>query len=233
MPELPKLVADIFSALFCRPAKVTKIETIAHRFRRVTFQGERLRGVSFRPGQEIEFRVSDTSFRHYTPLHFDPELGVMQVLFFLHGDGPGSIWVEKLETDQEVNVLGPGGRFGLRKGTNHILLGDESSLGLAINLSSACDELVGIIETAKDCKHWPEDLKVRGLRAVERTGDRGSALVNWIEESLGSRRDPDPVFYLVGHAQSIHRLREQLIGHGYAARKIRRKPYWSDGKRGL
>jgi hypothetical protein len=56
----------------------------------VRFQGEGLLGIRFTPGQEVEFRVDQRCFRHYTAAAFDSLLGEVDVVFYLHGDGPGA-----------------------------------------------------------------------------------------------------------------------------------------------
>ncbi|ABF88962.1 iron utilization domain protein [Myxococcus xanthus DK 1622] len=66
------------------------METLAPRLRRVCVEGESLKGVRGEPGHEVEFRVGPTAFRHDTPSLGDPARGALEVVFFLHGHGPGS-----------------------------------------------------------------------------------------------------------------------------------------------
>jgi NADPH-dependent ferric siderophore reductase len=236
MPEMPAFLANVLEPRFARRAKVTEIVALAPRLRKVRLEGEALRGVAFRPGQEVEFRVSERAFRHYTPARFDPERGTLDIVFFLHGEGPGTTWVRQLRQGQQANVLGPGGRFGLLEGaTTHVLLGDETTLGLFACLSaSAPGRCIGALELADGAQGSPAWPSLVGLElpAVERIGGRGDALVRWIEAN-DILRSHDVCFYLAGHTGSIVRIREHLLRRGWPKRSIRTKAYWADGKRGL
>jgi NADPH-dependent ferric siderophore reductase len=232
MPELPAFLANVAESSFARATLVTEVLDLAPKLRRVRFEGAALRGVAFRPGQEVEFRVSERAFRHYTPAALDPRVGCMEVVFFLHGRGPGSAWAADLREGQGIKVLGPGGSFGLRDATQHVLLGDETALGLFACLArSARGRCLGAVEVDRGGHAWPGMLGL-DLPAVERSDVRGDALASWVEGSELSPSD-DVCFYLAGHAGSIVRIRERLVRDGWPKRRIRTKPYWADGKRGL
>lgn len=234
MPEVPTFLANIIEPRFARPVRVSAVIDLAPRLRLIRFQGESLRGAAFRPGQEIEIRVSNSAFRHYTPSAFDPATGSVEVIFYLHGKGPGSIWAESLRDSQPVNVLGPGGSFGLvDEAKRHVFLGDETTLGLFACLAKAAPgRCVGAIEVEWSCETWLS-LSDCPLDAAPRArGDRGAALAAWLEEA-SIEKSPETVFYLSGHAGSIMRLRSLLTERGWPKRQIRTKAYWADGKRGL
>lgn len=232
MPQLPTFLADFMEPRFARKALVQEVWDLAPGLRKVAFQGAALHGVSYRPGQEIEFRVSRRAFRHYTPSFFSPEDGYLEVLFHLHGLGPGSTWAQTLSAGQPVNILGPGGRFGLRDADNHVFLGDETTLGLFSCLESSALRLCdGAIEVGPGALSWP-DLAGLSIDSVERNGQRGAALVDWLE-GVNIRVKRRTAFYLAGHAQTIASLRRWLTHHGWARRQIHCKTYWADGKCGL
>ncbi|MEM9493720.1 MAG: siderophore-interacting protein [Myxococcota bacterium] len=232
MPELPAFLANVLEPRFARPAQVVEVEPLSPRFRRVRFAGQALRGVSFTPGQEIEFRVSARAFRHYTPSRFDAEAGEVEVIFFLHGHGPGSRWAAELATGREVNVLGPGGRLRLRDGREHVFLGDETTVGLFVAMAHAATaRVVGAIELDTDEHPVLEQIGLE-LDAIPRLGQRGEALLDWLGRN---QQSPDIArcFYLAGHTGTIVRLRSALRSAGWERTCIRTKPYWADGKRGL
>ncbi|APR87331.1 Iron-chelator utilization protein [Minicystis rosea] len=241
MPEMPAFLANVLEPRFARRALVTDVVDLAPGLRRVRFAGDALRGVSFLPGQEVEFRVSDRAFRHYTPSRFDAARGEMEIVFFLHGDGPGTTWARKLAPNDHANVLGPGGRFALHDTAEiHVFLGDETTLGLfAVMAQAAKGRVLGAVEIdaqrvggATDEQRWPA-LVGLDLPAVERTCEaRGDVLLRWIEEQRAL--PPEGVcFYLAGHTGSIVRMRDHLLQRGWSRRSIRTKAYWADGKRGL
>jgi NADPH-dependent ferric siderophore reductase len=232
MPEMPAFLANVMEPRFARPAQVTDVVELAPELRRVRLEGPALRGVSFRPGQEVEFRVSERHFRHYTPAVFDAEAGALEIVFYLHGGGPGSRWAEGLRHDQRVGVLGPGGGLSLRAARRHVLLGDETALGLFACLAAAAPRrCTGAVEVRPGGRSWPF---MAGLEfpGVERTGGRGDALLGWLDGS-GLTPDDYTCFYLAGHAGTLVRVRERLLRAGWSRRSVRTKAYWADGKRGL
>ncbi|MEL7162659.1 MAG: oxidoreductase, partial [Bacteroidota bacterium] len=92
MPRLPKWLANSVETILpgqFHPVVATEVEYLTDKLKRVRFEGD-LTGTSFVPGQVIEFRVTDNDFRHYTPTYYDRGAGVCEVLFYLHGKGPGS-----------------------------------------------------------------------------------------------------------------------------------------------
>lgn len=234
MPELPKLLADWFTAPFRRPVSVSHLELLAKDLLRVKVTGQSLVGVACRPGQEVEFRVSDTSFRHYTPSSFDSERGEMEIVFFLHDKGPGSAWARALKIGDSIDVLGPGGKFSLAKAGKHVLLGDETVLGLCEHFERESGaSLCGAIELDAHRLDWPQVVGLRRIEAVERLSKRGLALCDWAVKHLGEQGNSETHYYLVGHAQSIVDVRKALVAAGCKKKQIHAKAYWADGKRGL
>ncbi|MDR7129564.1 NADPH-dependent ferric siderophore reductase [Algoriphagus sp. 4150] len=244
MPKVPKWMADAMQSLFSgmyHPVQVTATEELEERLRRVRFEGDFSGSKrAFVPGNVIEFRVSDTEFRHYTPSYFDPKAGVCEVLFYLHGKGPGSKWVADLKVGETLNLLGPGGKIGYNASSqNHIAFGDETSLG-----SFACIEaeakqqrhsFYSIAELDKENKHWPKALQLettvvekdKEMKAIETIRYLDGYLANY------SREKASTTFYLTGNAKSISGVKKFLISRGFESKQIRTEPYWSEGKTGL
>ncbi|HEU4535181.1 MAG TPA: siderophore-interacting protein, partial [Polyangiaceae bacterium] len=165
---MPAFLANVLEPKFARPATVAAVIDLAPRLRKVIFEGRALRGAPFDPGCEVEFRVYDRAFRHYTASGFDTIRGAFDVVFFLHGRGPGSAWAEGLREGQRVNVLGPGGGLSLRPGcADNVLLGDETTIGLFTCLEATA-RCRGAIEVSGEGLDWPARAGSR-LAAVERT----------------------------------------------------------------
>lgn len=235
MPALPKVLADLVEPRFARACRVTRIDNLAPRLQRVRFAGAELCALPFRPGQEIEVRVDATAFRHYTPVSYDARFGAFEVVFYLHGHGPGSRWAHELRVGREARLLGPGGRFGLADDSRtHVFLGDETCLGLFAALAGATSlthRILGAVEVEPGCERWPA-LAGAPLEAVARAGTRGAALQRWLDRAE-LVPDADTALYLAGHADSISALRAMLRARGWSRAAIRTKPYWADHKRGL
>lgn len=96
MPAVPTLIADLFEPCVGRKCRVSRVDLLDARLRRIQFAGAARQGLAFRPGQEVEFRVDDPAFRHYTPVAYDRAAGTADIVFYLHDTGPGSRWVREL-----------------------------------------------------------------------------------------------------------------------------------------
>ena len=242
MQTLPGWVADDAERSFGNtghPVEIVEAEYLDEHLKRVRFSGD-LSKTDFRNGQVVEFRVSDTDFRRYTPSFYDGELGLCDVFFYLHGRGPGSDWASGLKKGDETRLMGPGGDMWFQPmATHHFFFGDESSIGLCQNLKSAVQqndrEYLCLLELdAKHC-HWPG---IAGLNAeVVGKSDKAPA-----EEAISSLNDLNgnfwevwkpATYYLSGRARSIEAFRSMLIDTGVPARQIINHPYWSEGKKGL
>ncbi|WP_153904240.1 hypothetical protein [Myxococcus sp. AB056] len=85
---MPAVLANTLVPWFAKATRVTSVETLAPRLRRVRFEGESLKGVRAEPGHEVEFRVGPTAFRHDTPSLVDPARGALKVVVFFHAKAP-------------------------------------------------------------------------------------------------------------------------------------------------
>lgn len=114
MPSMPKWLGDFSEKVFknaYRETVVTQTEYYDEKLKRVRYQGEDLKKVDWIPAQEIEFRINDTDYRHYTPSCWNKEKGYVDVIFYLHGRGVGSLWADSLKEGDSVMIIGPGGKF--------------------------------------------------------------------------------------------------------------------------
>lgn len=232
MPTVPKFLADFIEPRFSQTVEVSEVTLLAPRFLRVCFRADCLKQQNFTPGQVVEFRVSDTAFRHYTPSRWCRDHGLLEVLFFLHGQGPGSAWASSLSPGQTVQLMGPGGRFFLRDAKTHVFLGDETTIGLFSCLARDADETVlGAIETEAGATNWPLLGRLE-LSGIERLEKRGASLLKWLQQNQPPAHESTH-FYLAGHAATIALLRRWIRAQRWSRKQIHTYPYWADGKRGL
>jgi NADPH-dependent ferric siderophore reductase len=229
MPQLPVFLAQPMARWFGHAVEVSRVEEHGAWLRRVSFAGEGLRGRGWRAGQEVEFHVGDGAFRHYTPSGWDAVAGRFEVVFHLHGRGPGSVWASGLRVGDGAHAMGPGGRFGLVAGVRHVLVGDETAIGVCMAMRAG-------VPTASACLLEVDDevevvrALVPGATVVSRGAERGEALA----AALRATARAGDVLYLAGHAGTIQRLRKVWSGElGLPRSAVRIKAYWADGRRGM
>ncbi|MEM7018236.1 MAG: siderophore-interacting protein [Pseudomonadota bacterium] len=242
MPTVSKWMADAMERLFSNqfhPVRVTQTEMIDSQLKRVRFQGD-LSCTEYVVGNVIEFRVSDREFRHYTPASFDKEQGVCDVLFYLHGLGPGSEWVDQLQVDMATNLMGPGGKMALTAGQDrHVLFGDETSLGLTHGFWNAIERnganFDAVLELEEEHRHWPQCLQMNARILGKSVQAPAKGILEWLEQLSEQewRALQSASFYLTGRAQSIQRIKKSLKAKGIANKQIQTMPYWADNKKGL
>ena len=234
MPTLPAPLAATAERWLARPVTVVAADVLSPNLRRVTFSGGSLRNRSWRPGDEVQFRVSDRDLRHYTPSRFDPVAGTFDVVFCTLANGPGSGWAAGLRCGQQVRVIGPSPSIRLRAGRS-VLLGDASTLGLFASISAA-----GADPAARGAIEVPLNDRQAAARLVPRLdilttrNQPGAALHAWLADQAFVTAGPDrEAVYLAGHAQTLQRLRTALRATGVPRDSIITKAYWATGRVGL
>lgn len=240
MPKVPKWMANAMESLFSgsyHPVRVTAVNYLAGHLKKVRFEGDFSKlGKPFTPGNVIEFRVTDTEFRHYTPSFFDPDQGICDVLFYLHGKGPGSSWAEKIGVGDGTKLLGPGGKIKFDdQVSKHLCFGDETSLGLLKCMSDEASKRNHLCQSIAELDpahaEWPGLLE---LKCITVSKDLLAVVQEAISRIEAYRNDPaDTAFYLTGNARSIQVIRKYLTDRGVPGRRIHTEPYWSEGKAGL
>lgn len=238
MPKVPKWMANAMESLFSgsyHPVHISKTDYLTPSFKKVTFEGDFSKlSRPFIAGNVIEFRINDTEFRHYTPSYFNSEEGVCEVLFYLHGKGPGSQWVSRLEKGDRTKLLGPGGKIRFdQQAARHLCFGDETSLGLLKCLSDEAAqknaECRCIAELDPAHQEWPA---LAGLACL--TADKSpQAPAAGAIDSLAAFDLSDTAFYLTGNAKSIQAVKKYLAEKGVQSKRIQTEPYWAEGKTGL
>ncbi|ADQ82438.1 siderophore-interacting protein [Riemerella anatipestifer] len=242
MPKTPKWMADAFEALFSgsyHPVQVTYTEMLTKTFKKVRFEGDLSKiKKHFSAGNIIEFRVSDTQFRHYTPSYFNQEKGVCEVLFYVHNQGVGSKWVEQLKVGDNYKLIGPGGKTALRTDVDfHFIFGDETSLGLMECLTREIPENYYCLAELDDKNlNIADELDFEIETCKKSTINKAQYAIEKTKEFLNNYQGnkENIAFYLTGNAKSIANLRNTLTKLGINQKtQIQTEPYWVEGKQGL
>ena len=241
MPRVPKWIGDAMENIFASkilPVTVTETEYLTPQIKRIRFEGD-LAHAGFQAGYAVSFRVNDTDFRHYTPLAFNKEEGYCDIIFHLHGNGPGSLFADRLKTGDQVKMMAPGGKKMYREDSPlHFFSGDETALGLFLSISERVLErsgqYTGILEVETGAQ-LPPSLQLTPYILDRNSKDKAtlvSGCLDEIRQDMGNLWQ-DMTCYLAGNASSIQMVRKGLLARGVSSRNILTQAYWTEGKIGL
>jgi NADPH-dependent ferric siderophore reductase len=240
MPTLPKWINDAMEGLLrshFRPVVAIHVEDYSSSLRKIQFQGD-FAGLAFEPGYATAFRVSDTAYRNYTPFRFDAKEGICEILFHLHGNGPGSDFMRDMRTGEVTRMLLPRGRTVYRGNvSHHVVIGDETSLGLALaiqNETVAQGHSFNAIFELND-RTVMEELELYGHVLTKDTLNKAGRIRQHIfqqNEDAGANLQ-NTGFYVAGNADTMRMARRELKEMNVPAKNIFSQAYWAEGKTGL
>lgn len=225
--------------LFCKQATVSSVRDIASGFRLVALAGAALRGVDWTPGQKVQLMLGGWVQRTYTPLSWDSTGGVLELLAYVHGEGPGAAWARALVVGASCSVFGPRSSLDLQRlARPAVLFGDETSFGLAHALrftqASATGVSVVLEVTSKPVSSAVLDaIGISGAHLIERSP--GDEHLNEVR-ALATRLVADHSIgagVLSGRAPSIAHVGKHLRQLGLPRAQLQTKAYWAPGKTGL
>lgn len=240
MPTLPKWMNDAMEGLLksqFRSVVVTHIEDHFSSTRKIRLQGD-FNGLSFEPGYAVAFRVSETGYRNYTPCGFDTEQGTCEIIFHIHGNGPGSDWARDLKEGDALRMLIPRGRTVYRSHvSHHVIIGDETTLGLALSIHNkanqqkqSCNSIFELDEPAA-----LEDLQLYGHVTGKELLNKAGRIRQRIfqqQEDAGMSLDKT-AFYVAGNADTMKMVRAELKQMNVPPKNIFSQAYWAEGRTGL
>ncbi|MBV7441342.1 siderophore-interacting protein [Weeksellaceae bacterium TAE3-ERU29] len=241
MPKMPKWLGDLSEKIFSNSYKPTTISEIEYYYvncKRVRFQGDSLKNIDWKPAQEIEFRVTNTEYRHYTPSVWNAEKGYVDVIFYLHGKGVGSNWARNLKPGDKINLIGPGGKFIFAKNTSHIvMLGDETTLGAFYGMQQMITDnhqFTCVLEVCEEAKDWANKIGLQADSLVTIPSKKGKVLMDWLHSFLHNNSTAQTSdYYISGNARTIQNLKKILLAQKISIKNIYTKPYWLENKKGL
>ncbi len=213
MSVVPQFLTDALERAFFRSAVVSTVTHLSGHFRLIEFVGESLKGEKWIPGQKVQFHLGGLKSRTYTPISWAPMKGTSQFIMFLHGNGPGSEWVESLKRDTPCSLVGPRSSLNFAEMTeDSIFFGDETSIAAAVALHSSRRE------TQKDRYVFEVSSLVESAEVLQRIGLSNAKLVKKVpdlshlaevEQSLSDATSglAAPRWIMTGKAQSIQALR--------------------------
>jgi ferric-chelate reductase (NADPH) len=235
MTGLAERLADLASGAMLDTAHVTGLSRLSAEFLRVELTAEAFRKATWTPGAKLQFRPrrGTLSLRTYTPISWDAERGVTELVAFTHGDGPATQWFERAAVGDGCEVLGPRRSIDLRGPAGSVLfVGDESSVALACALRTVTDDVSHVFEA-----HDPAGLTgvLAGLGITERVVVVAKA-ADRAELSQQARDAAGQMPYtlvVTGDAAAVHAVRRDSRAWPRKPGQVKGKAYWAEGRAGL
>ena len=207
---------------------VTEIEDLSPKVRRIRIAGSSIQGMQWIPGQKIKIQAGP-KLKSYTPARVDPNVGWMDIIFHLHGNGMASHWAANVSVGEATRFVGPANSMPfIDKVPDWVLfLGDETTIGLAVALLEALPDTVtkiGAIELAEPDMGALQAIDLH-LTAVNRLQHYGEALLQWLDGATFPTGEG--VVWLSGEAGTIRDLKIALMKRGIHHDQLKMKAYWS------
>lgn len=176
--------------------------------------------------QHMKVRVSDYTYRDYTPALWDAETQTCTLCICSDHNGPGSDWVNSLKKGDIISYAGIGGTFHKPVADSRLLcLGDSSSIGhfLALKqLALGIGEVYGAVSFNMEshAREFSEyfDTYLQPLRENK----KDISLVSWLNEQELSNE----TIYIAGHIPTAMQLRSHLKQRNDFNGSIKLQGFW-------
>jgi NADPH-dependent ferric siderophore reductase len=235
MTGLAERLVDFASGAMLDTARVTGLSRLSPEFMRVDLSAEKFRTATWVPGAKLQFRPrrGSMSLRTYTPVSWDTNRGVTELIAFTHGDGPGAQWLRRVTIGDTCEVFGPRRSLDLRDPASPIVfIGDESSVALACALQTVTSDVSHVFE-ARDPATLTGVLAGLGITervaVVAKTPDRIELLRRASEGAAGA----SCTLVVTGDAATVHAVRRDSRGWPRKPGQVKGKAYWAEGRTGL
>ena len=238
MVRFTERLADLAGDLFLTSSSVTAVDRLSPQFVAVSLQADAFRRItSWTPGAKVQFRPrrGTLSSRTYTPVSWESTAGIIQLIAFVHGDGPGSTWFDRVGVNDVCEVLGPRRSLDLSGPSGPIVfVGDESSVALAAALSTVTPDVRHVFE-AGDPAELSTVLSGLGLAeaadVVAKNEDRTALLA--LADAAGQRAGKPFDLVVTGDAATVHAVRGSSRSWASKPTSVEGKAYWAEGRVGL
>ncbi|HEX7817133.1 siderophore-interacting protein [Dyella sp.] len=222
--------------MLMKQASIVAVDDIAADFRLLTLTSPQFMGLSWAPGQKIQVAMGSAfAARTFTPIEWNAVTGQTRILGYVHGEGPGGAWIRDASPGDTCDVFGPRASLDAGRASKLVVLGDETSIGLAYALTHRTPgAAVPCLFEVNHAGRSGEVLARLGMtkgKLFERKHDDTHLLD--IEQCLPSLATGEATFVLTGKAATIQRLRRALKTLGVPSSRLLAKPYWAPGKTGL
>jgi len=196
-------------------------------FRLITLEGDRLKGVSWKPGQTIEVLLDSHVRSTHTPISWDSLNGVTQLLVYDAGStSPEATWANTAKPGETRRIWGPSPSLDLTELKRPTLFfGDETSISLAQALQATragLREVSFLFEASSpvESKVVLRKLGISDATVLERKEDeKYMAAMEGAMQRLIENVTPNQ-FVLTGKGSSIRRVTNLLRRQRIPASKL-------------
>lgn len=221
---------------FMRRLTVVESRFVTPKVKITRLQGN-LKGFNFQLGDAVAVLVGDRKLRNYTAAFVDLNLGFLDIVAHIHGNGPASHFFEHLQLGAEVQVSIPRGKsFYDASVKKQVFFGDETALGFAVSLlpffKKHKHDFHYCFELEAENKNSPALLGLSNYTVFPKDG----SLIDqtWMEQQsdfcFADWQSAN--FIITGNVNSVQTLRK-LVKNETLANKIYSKGYWLAGKKAL
>lgn len=236
MSILKKTLVNILAPHLFTQARIAGLHEASENFRFIDLQSDEFKKKKLNAGEKVQIDIGNGELRTYTPLSIDGELGTLGILAYIHGNGPGSVWAQKVKVGDSCRLFGPRPSLRLHpEEKSFVFFGDETTLSAAAGIqrrmkNKSLGKFIFESSVPEEVSSIAKDL---GLQAdiFSKTSKGGTSEENvWRIVNLASEFS---TVILTGKAQSIQKIRNQLKTVGYPLSRVITKPYWAEGRAGL
>jgi ferric-chelate reductase (NADPH) len=239
MSRFKTTVLGAIGSRFMAQARVDAVDVISDQFRLIALSSEKFKGATMQPAGKVRFNAGNWEMRAYTPLSLDAVTGRVQLLAYLHGEGPGSIWARSAGPCDVTHIIGLQESLDLRGLSQPVVFfGDETSFAAAKTLHSHltpgnATRFIFEISSLVEAQAVADRIELRDAQFYIRQADDAHIplVAEAIERALADIATSHLV--LTGNGRSIQAIRTHLRTGYSGVIEYHVKAYWAPGKAGL
>jgi len=238
MPSAPKWLFDAIDLIITKLSSITinHIEALSPSLKRISFKGD-FNKINFPIGAYIDFRVNSTDARRYTVSQVDLEKGILEIIVHVHGEGPGSHFMNNLKNGDVIDLNRPRSErnYYPKSAQRLLIFGDETSLGLACaflpKLKLQAQQFLYYLELDEENWSVPEKLGLENFVIFPKNGSFHNE--TWLNQlPLFQESEWNEAHYvLTGNVTSAQAFKKVIKSRTDG--KVFLHGYWLAGKRGL
>lgn len=208
-------------------AKITNIQWENQRDLEIEFLVDD-KEFTFIPGQYVNINVGELKMRSYSLCSSYLEKGCFTTIISVQHDGPGSRYFKSLKIGDEVNFIGPSGRFVLREPYDQNILFVVTGTGitafLAMSYKLQNDNVRSKIYLLHGIRHEDEKIRENRLKelvgtvpdfgysiTVSRPKNAWEGLVGRVSNHISVENPNNTQIYICGHPEMVEDVKSLLL----------------------